>query len=184
MNNQVVVISREESLIDLERRVEVGLSGGMDAISAMREIRDRELWKEKFASFEDYCFGRFGIEPSHTKRLINLKLPDRLEQREIWHENKPAISPTAIADISVRIAQAKRQGGETLVDLVKQEEADIKAEEEEINKRFKQNVDRENINQLLAKLKWCAGIARKMERVSWLELIRKLVDEVKNYQVD
>lgn len=41
MTNKVTVVIRESSLDELEKRIEVGLSGGMDAVSAMKEIHDR-----------------------------------------------------------------------------------------------------------------------------------------------
>lgn len=182
--NNIIVMSSEESLDLLERRVEIGLRNGMDAMSAMREIRDRELWKGKHQSFEDYCFARFSIEPTHTKRLLNLKLPERLEQREIWHAPQPAVSPTALADLSVRLEQARKQSGDVLVDMVRQEEESIRAEAKAASDRFKMTQQTEYVNQFIAKIRWCVKVSKVIGLEEFTDTLKACLDKVKGMETE
>lgn len=178
MTNKVTVVIRESSLDELEKRIEVGLSGGMDAVSAMKEIRDRELWREKYSTFDDYMLSRFGVEASHTKRLLHLKLPDQLEQREIWHQPSE-VSPAAVADISVMIERAKKQGSPAVLQLVKEQEERIKKEEAEATARFNDNVREERINGLISRLKWCSKVVGLVGLEPWEDKLKQCLEEVK-----
>lgn len=58
-------------LLDLEARIERGLATFIEVGSALLEIRDRRLYRERgFDRFEDYCRERWGFNRAHAYRLI------------------------------------------------------------------------------------------------------------------
>jgi site-specific DNA-methyltransferase (adenine-specific) len=55
----------------LETRIERGLRLHLEAAKALREIRDRRLYRDEFPSFEDYCAARWQIKRSQAHRLCD-----------------------------------------------------------------------------------------------------------------
>jgi hypothetical protein len=53
-----------------EKQIESGAKAFRVAGEALREIRDRKLYRERHATFEDYCRSRWGMERAHAYRLI------------------------------------------------------------------------------------------------------------------
>ncbi len=52
----------------LELKVEQGFQ---EAVKALKELRDRKLYRSTHQTFEDYVVGRFGMQRAHAYRLIN-----------------------------------------------------------------------------------------------------------------
>lgn len=57
-------------LSDLEIVIERGQQTFIEVGLALAEIRDSRLYREAFATFEDYCRGRWGWGASHARNLI------------------------------------------------------------------------------------------------------------------
>lgn len=55
----------------LETTIDKGLVTFYEVGSAFKTIRDSKFYRENFDTFEDYCRQRFGMEKSHTYRLID-----------------------------------------------------------------------------------------------------------------
>ncbi len=64
-------LSEQRELISIESRIASGLSAFFDVAYAMMEIRERRLYREQFATFEDYCRERWDIRRAHAYRLID-----------------------------------------------------------------------------------------------------------------
>lgn len=58
-------------LHDLEGAIEKGLAGFVEVGRALEGIRDRRLYREKFASFEEYLRDRWGMSRSYAYRQID-----------------------------------------------------------------------------------------------------------------
>ncbi|MDX2215497.1 MAG: hypothetical protein SFY66_19695 [Oculatellaceae cyanobacterium bins.114] len=54
----------------LEQTIERGLKAFYEAGQALMEMRDRRLYREEFATFEDYCQTRWEMSKTHANRLI------------------------------------------------------------------------------------------------------------------
>lgn len=52
----------------LELKVELGFQ---EAVKALKELRDKKLYRSTHQTFEDYVVGRFGMQRAHAYRLIN-----------------------------------------------------------------------------------------------------------------
>ena len=52
----------------LELKVELGFQ---EAVKALKELRDKKLYRSTHQTFEDYVIGRFGMQRAHAYRLIN-----------------------------------------------------------------------------------------------------------------
>lgn len=52
----------------LELKVEQGFQ---EAVKALKELRDKKLYRSTHQTFEDYVVGRFGMQRAHAYRLIN-----------------------------------------------------------------------------------------------------------------
>jgi hypothetical protein len=52
----------------LELKVELGFQ---EAVKALKELRDKKLYRSTYQTFEDYVVGRFGMQRAHAYRLIN-----------------------------------------------------------------------------------------------------------------
>ena len=69
MTHLAMALSQTEEVdrVRLEQQVEQGfyLTG-----SALRELRDRKLWRSSHGSFEEYCRDRFGFVRRQAERLI------------------------------------------------------------------------------------------------------------------
>ena len=91
---------RERDRLILEREVERAF---YKAGCALKELRDRKLYKSTHSSFEQYCEDRFGMRRRHPYRLIDaatvvdniLQLcPNRTQNESDTEKNKPII-PTS-----------------------------------------------------------------------------------------
>lgn len=63
-----LTLDEERELHRLELRVERALSEGG---AALKELRDKRLYRSTHANFEDYCRDRFGFSRRHPYRLID-----------------------------------------------------------------------------------------------------------------
>lgn len=65
-------LSRQEGarLKALEAGIKKGLKSFMVVGAALLEVRDARLYRQKFATFEEYCQARWGIAKSHAYRMI------------------------------------------------------------------------------------------------------------------
>jgi len=65
-------ISDEERLKQLEKIIDVNLKAFYEVGLALKEVRDRELYKlQGFVTFEDYCVQRWEMHRSNAYRLID-----------------------------------------------------------------------------------------------------------------
>ena len=65
-------VSAEERLEQLETIIDVNLKAFYEVGLALKEVRDRELYKlSGFVTFEDYCVQRWDIHRAHAYRLID-----------------------------------------------------------------------------------------------------------------
>ena len=60
--------SEERDRLHLERRVERAV---FDGARALRELRDRRLYRSTHSTFEEYCQERFGYKRRHSYQLID-----------------------------------------------------------------------------------------------------------------
>src|ERR1022692_1091232 len=64
---------------DLERVIEKGLATFVEVGTALSRIRDGKLYREGFATFEDYCRERWGLSRSYAYQQIDAaKIADSL----------------------------------------------------------------------------------------------------------
>lgn len=57
-------------LVECEQRIERGFQAYRDAGKALARIRDGNLYREKFETFDQYCQDRWRMTPQHAGRLI------------------------------------------------------------------------------------------------------------------
>jgi hypothetical protein len=60
----------QDRLVRLASIVDKGLRSYVDAGRALREIRDRELFKLVAPTFEQFCLSRWKMTPQHANRII------------------------------------------------------------------------------------------------------------------
>lgn len=58
-------------LAALETTIDAGMQTFVDVGSALLEIRDSRLYRQEFATFEDYCRERWGMSRSYAHRMID-----------------------------------------------------------------------------------------------------------------
>jgi DNA adenine methylase len=63
--------SERKDLSTLENRIERALRLHLQAARALKEIRDRKLYREKWDTFEDYCHARWNISRAQGNRLCD-----------------------------------------------------------------------------------------------------------------
>lgn len=70
---RVAALSRQEQSDrrNLESRIDRALKYHLEAAKALREIRDRRLYRDEYDNFEDYCAARWHIARSHANRLCD-----------------------------------------------------------------------------------------------------------------
>lgn len=64
-------ITEQAKLFDLERKIEAGLQTFVEVGLALMEIRDSELYRSQFGTFEEYCGVRWGFTSTQAKRLMD-----------------------------------------------------------------------------------------------------------------
>ena len=94
---RVDAISRREltERLQLERRIDRALKYHLDAAKALREIRDRRLYRDEYDNFEDYCVARWHMARSHANRLCD------------WAEVAENLSPMGTKALPVRESHAR-----------------------------------------------------------------------------
>jgi DNA adenine methylase len=78
----------------LEAKIERALRFHLEAAAALREIRDRRLYRDEFDTFESYCLARWHIARSHANRLCD------------WAEVAKNLSPLG-TNVPVRESHAR-----------------------------------------------------------------------------
>jgi hypothetical protein len=68
----------------LEKIVDAGMTSFVETGCALRDIRDRKLWRGAYDSFDAYCNGRFSIKQRQANRII-----DASETVESFEANRP-----------------------------------------------------------------------------------------------
>lgn len=66
-----MTLGERNELVLLETAVERSVKTALEAGAALRQIRDRRLYRGTHATFEAYARDRFSFERSHTYRLID-----------------------------------------------------------------------------------------------------------------
>lgn len=61
----------QDRLVRLAATVDKGLRSYIEAGKALREIRDRQLFKMVASTFDEFCQSRWKMTPQHASRLIN-----------------------------------------------------------------------------------------------------------------
>ena len=65
----------------LELKVELGFQ---EAVKALKELRDKKLYRSTHQTFEDYVIGRFGMQRAHAYRLINAAIHSSVKFVSNW----------------------------------------------------------------------------------------------------
>jgi hypothetical protein len=65
-----ISLAESKRLIELEKIIKAGCQTFVEVGTALAEIRDARLYKSDFATFEDYCIGKWGWSKQHCYRLI------------------------------------------------------------------------------------------------------------------
>lgn len=65
-----VVVSEQDKLRICESVIERGFNTFIEVGKALLEIRDEQLYKSEFSTFEEYCQERWGISVRHAQRLM------------------------------------------------------------------------------------------------------------------
>ena len=64
-------LTASEVLRQQEAIIERGLKGFKEAGMALMRIKEQKLYKEYYATYEEYCKQRWGFSPQHANRLIS-----------------------------------------------------------------------------------------------------------------
>jgi hypothetical protein len=70
-DTQVLTAVEATNLDDLELVIEKGLAGFVEVGQALQRIRDGRLYREGFATFEDYCRERWSLSRSYAYQVID-----------------------------------------------------------------------------------------------------------------
>lgn len=65
-----LTLSETQQLTSLETVIETGLETFVQVGQALMEIRDKRLYRERHATFGDYCHQRWGFQRAHAYRMI------------------------------------------------------------------------------------------------------------------
>jgi hypothetical protein len=84
-------------LSELETTIERGLKTFVEVGNALAEIRDSRLYRESYATFEDYCRERWGMSKRHAVSCIAAAVNQNWDQLVTNYPpnriGKPAPSP-------------------------------------------------------------------------------------------
>lgn len=73
MNTTLEILTADESgaLAVCEQRIAAGIEAFRDVVFALKEVRDRRLYRQAHATFEDYCQSRWGFTRQRGYQLID-----------------------------------------------------------------------------------------------------------------
>lgn len=71
MSEVAVTESEATELERLESVIRRGVRAFVDVGNALKEIRDRRLYRDTHKTFEDYCQNRWGIQRAYAHRMIS-----------------------------------------------------------------------------------------------------------------
>ena len=71
--NEMTALTKDERscLAQLEESIQAGQQSFFEVGAALTEIRDDKLYRDEFATFEDYCKERWGFSRPHAYRYID-----------------------------------------------------------------------------------------------------------------
>lgn len=68
---EILTADESDALAVCEQRIAAGIEAFRDVVFALKEVRDRRLYREKHATFEDYCQTRWGFTRQRGYQLID-----------------------------------------------------------------------------------------------------------------
>ena len=68
---EILTADESDALAVCEQRIAAGIEAFRDVVFALKEVRDRRLYREKHATFEDYCQSRWGFTRQRGYQLID-----------------------------------------------------------------------------------------------------------------
>jgi hypothetical protein len=69
-NNMTLTTTESVRLCELERIIQKGKDTFVEVGTALAEIRDSRIYRNTFATFEEYCRERWGFDRTYAHRLI------------------------------------------------------------------------------------------------------------------
>jgi hypothetical protein len=121
--------SERNALKRCERIIKIGAAHFLKVGAALKEIRDRKLYREHYSSFEHYCMARFNIKRAHGYRLIEqsaaiLALQDSAPVGDIplptneRQARELSQAPPEMRLAVMRLAEEMAEGKEFTADLI------------------------------------------------------------------
>lgn len=68
--NQLLTSTEAIALSDCEERIERGMETFIEVGTALAAIRENRLYRDQYATFEEYCRERWGMTRQHVNRLV------------------------------------------------------------------------------------------------------------------
>lgn len=126
-----VIVSTARTLAQLKNIVSRNLSATIDAGRALKEIKDRELWKEEAESFQQFCVDNWGVSKQRAYQLIDsVNIVDQLppEQSTAVDSERAAreLKKAPVAEREAIIKEVQAKGavtGPTVAKAVKEHKA-------------------------------------------------------------
>ncbi|MBD2491215.1 hypothetical protein [Aulosira sp. FACHB-615] len=100
---EVPELTQEEKSdrVRLEEKVETAF---YEAGRALRELRDRRLYRSTHKTFEEYCKDRFGFERRHPYRLIEAAdVVDNLKMCPNWTQNNAVFKTVTVESVAIPV---------------------------------------------------------------------------------
>jgi len=70
MSEEIITMQESARLVELERKIETGMTTFVEVGNALMEIRDSRLYRVEYKTFEAYCRDKWGMSKVRATQLI------------------------------------------------------------------------------------------------------------------
>lgn len=94
--NETLTSIEKDNLVELENTIQRNLATFCEVGFALMQIKENKLYRENFATFEEYCRDKWGITKTHANRLIiSARITDNLAPIGVIPLSESVIRPLA-----------------------------------------------------------------------------------------
>ena len=163
MSEALTVIERN-NLVELEETIQKHLSAFYEVGFALMQIRDNRLYRETYATFEEYCREKWHFSKTHANRLISsAEVADNLTPMGVIPQSERSIRPLSplppqeqreVYQEAVRTAPEGKVTAKHVGEIIEQRKprlanypaSKISARFNEAFLKFAEEIKRENLN--------------------------------------
>jgi hypothetical protein len=139
MSEEIITMQESARLVELERKIETGMTTFVEVGNALMEIRDSRLYRVEYKTFEAYCRDKWGMSKVRATQLIGAA---KVSANLVTVVTKTPTTESQARPLTVLPAEQQPQAWERAVEIAEGEQPTARQVEEAVAE-FNESVEAE-----------------------------------------